>query len=69
MQEIRIKVEDGIPYNIALDFCARCIDDIDPTDKVGWFTFKQPDENLMVMFRINKTITFEVCKTQSKKTE
>lgn len=71
MQEIRIKVEDGIPLALACDLVATAFNDIEDEDtKCGW-TF--PDEYefdyMKVEFKRDKELNFSVCGIQSKTTE
>ena len=69
MQEIRIKVEDGIPYGIALDLVASCFDGIGEDETHGRFGFANKHDDIKVYWRKNKCFIFEVCKTRLKTTE
>ena len=67
MQEIRIKVEDGIPWALACDLVASDIDEIDEADNECAFTHSDPVDDMAVNFKRGKsTLNFKVCKIESK---
>lgn len=69
MQEIRIKVEDGIPWSLACDLVSKAINDIsEEYTKCSW-GFRYPDEDMIVKFKKGKTLNFKICRTKSKTTE
>ena len=70
MQEIRIKVEDGIPLALACDLVAEAVNDIvEEISECGW-TFPDPYEDMRLNFKRGKsTLNFRVCKTRLKTTE
>ena len=70
MQEIRIKIEEGIPLSLACDLVADAVNDIgEEESKLEW-TFPDPYEDMRVYFRKGKTtLNFGVCKTRLKTTE
>ena len=70
MQEIRIKVEDGIPWALACDLVSEAVNDIGVEEtECGW-TFPYPYEDMRVNFKRGKsTLNFKVCRIQLKITE
>lgn len=69
MKEIRIKVEEEIPYALACDLVSEAVNDIgEEESQCGW-TFPAPYEDMIVNFKRGKTLNFKVCKTPSKTTE
>lgn len=67
MTEIRIKIEDGIPWAFACGLVADAIDELGEEER-NEFIFSNPYEDTTVKFRRGKTLNFKVCKTQSKTT-
>lgn len=69
MQEIRIKVEEGIPLSLACDLVSEAVNDIGEEESQCVWTFSDPYEDMRVNFKRGKTLNFKVCKIQSKTTE
>ena len=65
MQEIRIKVEDGIPWAVACKMVAQLICDVEISDETPYESCTYFDgQNYLHISFIREKLTFEVCKIQ-----
>lgn len=65
MQEIRIKIEDEIPYGIALNLVEKSLNEIEEHETFCVFKYTFNDgERISVHFKRRRTLSFYVCKTR-----